>query len=70
VGFPEWMADAFNELQADGRTLPGGWADVDETPAEAAVREESGYLTPPALCETASWQKLSRALRSNEPLSS
>jgi 8-oxo-dGTP pyrophosphatase MutT (NUDIX family) len=42
VGLPEWMADAFNELQADGRTLPGGWADVDDTPAEAAVRD--GFL--------------------------
>ncbi|MHB1295761.1 MAG: NUDIX hydrolase [Anaerolineae bacterium] len=34
---------------SDGRwTLPGGWADVQETPTEAVereVREESGYLT-------------------------
>jgi ADP-ribose pyrophosphatase YjhB (NUDIX family) len=34
---------------ADGRwSLPGGWADVCETPAESVVkevREESGYLT-------------------------
>ncbi len=34
---------------ADGRwTLPGGWADANETPSEAAVREvfeESGYKT-------------------------
>lgn len=33
----------------DGRwTLPGGWADVGETPREAVekeIREESGYLT-------------------------
>lgn len=31
-----------------GWTLPGGWADVNETPAEAVVREvyeESGYQT-------------------------
>jgi ADP-ribose pyrophosphatase YjhB (NUDIX family) len=35
--------------RADGRwTLPGGWADVNESPAEATVREvyeESGYRT-------------------------
>ncbi|MDI7275983.1 MAG: NUDIX hydrolase [Anaerolineae bacterium] len=35
--------------RADGRwTLPGGWADVDESPAEATEREvceESGYRT-------------------------
>ncbi len=35
--------------RSDGRwTLPGGWADVGETPAEAVVREvyeESGYRT-------------------------
>lgn len=37
--------------RADGRwTLPGGWADVDESPAEAVareVREESGYEVRP-----------------------
>lgn len=36
---------------ADGRwTLPGGWADVDQSPAESVVREvreESGYETKP-----------------------
>jgi ADP-ribose pyrophosphatase YjhB (NUDIX family) len=35
--------------RADGRwTLPGGWADVNESPSEAVVREvyeESGYRT-------------------------
>ncbi|MCB0307182.1 MAG: NUDIX domain-containing protein, partial [Calditrichaeota bacterium] len=35
--------------RSDGRwTLPGGWADVNETPAECVVkevREESGYHT-------------------------
>lgn len=35
--------------RSDGRwTLPGGWADVNETPAECVVkevREESGYRT-------------------------
>jgi ADP-ribose pyrophosphatase YjhB (NUDIX family) len=37
--------------KADGRwTLPGGWADVNESPKEAVVREireESGYETLP-----------------------
>ncbi len=37
------------ELLDEGRwTLPGGWADVNETPGEAVVREvleESGYRT-------------------------
>ena len=37
--------------KADGRwTLPGGWADVNESPREAVVREireESGYETLP-----------------------
>jgi ADP-ribose pyrophosphatase YjhB (NUDIX family) len=35
-----------NERDDGGWSLPGGWADVGETPAEAAVREvreESGY---------------------------
>jgi ADP-ribose pyrophosphatase YjhB (NUDIX family) len=34
--------------ESDGWSLPGGWADVGETPAEAAAREvleESGYAT-------------------------
>jgi ADP-ribose pyrophosphatase YjhB (NUDIX family) len=34
------------EISDGGWTLPGGWADVNETPAESAVREiaeESGY---------------------------
>ena len=34
--------------EEDGWSLPGGWADVGETPAEATVREvleESGYAT-------------------------
>ena len=38
-----------SEIQDGGRwTVPGGWADVNETPAQAAVREvreESGYET-------------------------
>jgi ADP-ribose pyrophosphatase YjhB (NUDIX family) len=36
------------EREDGGWTLPGGWADVGESPAEAAareVREESGYET-------------------------
>jgi ADP-ribose pyrophosphatase YjhB (NUDIX family) len=36
------------ERQDGGWTLPGGWADVGETPTEAVVkeiREESGYVT-------------------------
>jgi ADP-ribose pyrophosphatase YjhB (NUDIX family) len=39
------------ELLDEGRwTLPGGWADVGDTPAEAVtreIREESGYETLP-----------------------
>jgi ADP-ribose pyrophosphatase YjhB (NUDIX family) len=39
------------ELADGGRwTLPGGWADVNETPSEAVareVREESGYVVVP-----------------------
>ena len=34
--------------EAEGWSLPGGWADIGESPAEATVREvleESGYLT-------------------------
>jgi ADP-ribose pyrophosphatase YjhB (NUDIX family) len=34
--------------EAGGWSLPGGWADIGESPAEATVREvleESGYLT-------------------------
>jgi ADP-ribose pyrophosphatase YjhB (NUDIX family) len=34
--------------EPDGWSLPGGWADVGETPAESVVRElleESGYAT-------------------------
>lgn len=36
------------EVSDGAWTLPGGWADVNETPAESAVREvreESGFLT-------------------------
>ena len=36
------------ELEDGGWTLPGGWADVGDTPAEAVVREvfeESGFQT-------------------------
>jgi ADP-ribose pyrophosphatase YjhB (NUDIX family) len=36
------------ELEDNRWTLPGGWADIDESPSEAVVREvfeESGYQT-------------------------
>jgi ADP-ribose pyrophosphatase YjhB (NUDIX family) len=36
--------------ESDGWSLPGGWADVGETPGEATAREvleESGYATRP-----------------------
>jgi len=32
------------EPDGSGWSVPGGWADVGETAAESAVREESGYL--------------------------
>jgi ADP-ribose pyrophosphatase YjhB (NUDIX family) len=38
------------EVSDGGWTLPGGWADVNESPAESVVREvreESGYQTRP-----------------------
>jgi ADP-ribose pyrophosphatase YjhB (NUDIX family) len=38
------------EVADDGWTLPGGWADVNESPKESVVREvreESGYETRP-----------------------
>lgn len=49
VVFKESKILLVRETADGGRwTLPGGWADVNESPAEAVVREvleESGYLT-------------------------
>jgi ADP-ribose pyrophosphatase YjhB (NUDIX family) len=45
---PEGRILLVREVQDGGRwTMPGGWIDVNQTPAEAAIREvaeESGYI--------------------------
>jgi ADP-ribose pyrophosphatase YjhB (NUDIX family) len=49
VAFRDSRILLVREIQDHGRwTVPGGWADVDETPSEAVVREvfeESGFET-------------------------
>ena len=48
VIFPDDAILLVKERADGGWTLPGGWADVNESPAEAVVREvyeESGYHT-------------------------
>jgi ADP-ribose pyrophosphatase YjhB (NUDIX family) len=48
VVFRDQVLLLVKERQDGGWTLPGGWADVNESPSEAVVREvfeESGYRT-------------------------